>query len=258
MSIKIMQEVWDRAPVDQGSLLVLLALADSADEESRTCYPGVPSLAKKSRLKDRQVRNCLRSLRDLGLIEVQRNASPVKTNLYRLTPSEAWQEMPDRQFLHPPFENPDRQFLHNREAMECLSDRQPIAPKPLVTSEEPSDTRESDLFSETGGEGATKTERQDSGFEEWWKTYPKSRNRPSKKQTEVKFRAALKKVSLDDLMRATKAYAAECEREGRIPTYVAQATTWLNQERWEGYLEDEPVDPRVMRLRHLASGRPVV
>jgi hypothetical protein len=53
-----MTEVWDKAPYKQSDLLVLLALADSANDEG-VCWPSVPTLARRGRVKDRQVQKVL-------------------------------------------------------------------------------------------------------------------------------------------------------------------------------------------------------
>lgn len=147
MSIEIMTEVWKHAHVDQGTLLVLLALADSADERSRSCYPGIDGLAAKSRLSERQVQYCIQRLREIGIVEVTRNASPVKTNVYRITEIAKWEQARDA-IIAPHAKKPDTQSATGRDATHFVSDTQPIAPKPSVTSViEPSDVREADLFS---------------------------------------------------------------------------------------------------------------
>lgn len=140
MSIKIMQEVWEAAPVDQGTLLVLLALADSADERTRTCFPGIDALAIRSRLSERQVQYCLQRLRELKIVSVKRNASPVKTNLYRIEEAHAWAGARDA-IIAPHGSGADTQSATSRDEVDCVSDTQLVAPKPSVTSEEPSDTR---------------------------------------------------------------------------------------------------------------------
>ena len=50
-----MSQVWKHSKHAGGSLLVLLALADFANDEG-ICYPSQKTLAKKSRLSGRQVR----------------------------------------------------------------------------------------------------------------------------------------------------------------------------------------------------------
>jgi len=44
-----MTKVWDCGRYEKGELLVLLALADWADDAG-VCFPGVPKIAAKSRL----------------------------------------------------------------------------------------------------------------------------------------------------------------------------------------------------------------
>ena len=90
MSIKIMQEVMECAPVDKGTLLVLVVLADSADETSRECWPSVARLAARARLSDRQVQSCLRQLEECGIIHVMPNAGRSGTNLYRIERMDKW------------------------------------------------------------------------------------------------------------------------------------------------------------------------
>lgn len=69
MSIRVMTAVWDHAAVEGGTLLVLLAMADWANDDGTGVYPKQETLARKARLKDRQVRNCLAELEELGYIE---------------------------------------------------------------------------------------------------------------------------------------------------------------------------------------------
>ncbi len=46
-----------------------------------------------------------------------------------------------------------------------------------------------------------------------------------------------------DIVRGAGNYAAHVERERVEPRYVAQAVTWLNQERWGDY--QEAAEPKV-------------
>lgn len=90
MSIKIMQEVLELAPVDKGTLLVLIALADSADETTRECWPSVRRLAERARLSERQAQVCLRHLEEKKIITVDPNSGRHGTNLYHVTRPEVW------------------------------------------------------------------------------------------------------------------------------------------------------------------------
>jgi hypothetical protein len=63
-----MSWVFKHSDAKLGARLVLLALADNADEEGGDAYPSVPTIARKTRLSERQVQNCLRQLEDEGAI----------------------------------------------------------------------------------------------------------------------------------------------------------------------------------------------
>lgn len=68
MSAEVSGWVWRNAPVKSGELVVLLALADNAHDDGTGAFPSQAHLAKKSRMSDRQVRNCLSALEEKGLI----------------------------------------------------------------------------------------------------------------------------------------------------------------------------------------------
>lgn len=65
MSIKVMTRVWEHSQHGGGTLLVLLALADYANDNG-VCWPDVATLATKARLTDRQVSNVLKDLIKAG------------------------------------------------------------------------------------------------------------------------------------------------------------------------------------------------
>jgi len=77
----------------------------------------------------------------------------------------------------------------------------------------------------------------DQQFEVFWEIYPNRRDHSNpKKPARAKFVAALKRgVPAADIIRGAECYVAHVEREGTDPKFVAQAQTWLNQERWAQY-----------------------
>ncbi len=84
----------------------------------------------------------------------------------------------------------------------------------------------------------------------FWRAYP-SRGRHSnpKKTARAKFEAALKRgVAAAVIIRGAENYAAIVESEGTNPKYVAQATTWLNQDRWQQYQEAAGGEPAPLML----------
>ena len=90
----------------------------------------------------------------------------------------------------------------------------------------------------------------DQQFEVFWRAYP-SRERHSnpKKPARAKFEAALKRgLVAANIIQGAKNYAAYIEREGTDAKYVAQAQTWLNQERWTQYQEAAVTEPTPIML----------
>ena len=87
-------------------------------------------------------------------------------------------------------------------------------------------------------------------FEEFWRTYPSRRPHSNPKKTaRTKFETAVKRgVAAADIIHAAENYAAYVEREGTDPKFVAQAQTWLNQERWAQYQEAAGTEPTPIML----------
>jgi len=83
MSIQVMTAVWRKAPYEGGALLVLLAMADWADDNGN-CWPSVRTLAEKSRQSERNVRKCLARMKRDGTVSIEVNAGPHFANRYRI------------------------------------------------------------------------------------------------------------------------------------------------------------------------------
>lgn len=96
MSIKVLSYVWERSHQKGSHLLLLLAIADYADDAG-FAYPSVPRLARKSRMTDRNVQYALNRLVHSGEIAYQPHAGPNGTHLYQVLmhyvgPTSSWGE----------------------------------------------------------------------------------------------------------------------------------------------------------------------
>lgn len=97
MSIRVMSAVWASNRYASGSLLILLAMADYANDDDNTCRPAIPSLAAKARLSERQVHRILRQFEADGVIAAvgeypSRRGKPItiyQINVAALTKSDA-------------------------------------------------------------------------------------------------------------------------------------------------------------------------
>jgi len=79
-----MSLVWDHSQQKGSGLILLLAVADYANENNQA-WPSISTLAAKIRMSDRNTQILLRKIVDSGELEMQPNAGPNGTNVYRIT-----------------------------------------------------------------------------------------------------------------------------------------------------------------------------
>ena len=95
MSIEVMSRVWKHSRAYSGYLLVLLAIADHADDDGQA-YPSIAGLAHKSRMTERQVHRAVTWLLELGELRVEYKQGPKGKNLYSIEVS-----VPPKRDRHP-------------------------------------------------------------------------------------------------------------------------------------------------------------
>lgn len=82
VSINVMNWVWENSKTSGTELLMLLAIADSADHSGGNAYPSRRTLAAKTRLDPSTVRRVIGRLRDGGHLKVQAGGGRANTNMY--------------------------------------------------------------------------------------------------------------------------------------------------------------------------------
>lgn len=85
MSVRMLSAVLERSRAKAGALLVLISLADWADDDG-WCFPSVKRLAWKARLTERATQYAISDLVEIGELEVIPNRGRNGTNLYRVKP----------------------------------------------------------------------------------------------------------------------------------------------------------------------------
>lgn len=88
MSVRTMARVWAHSSHAGSELLILLAIADFADDDGNA-YPAVSTLASKCRMSDRNANHILVALRASGELEIRHNEGPRGTNRYRIVLNDA-------------------------------------------------------------------------------------------------------------------------------------------------------------------------
>jgi Helix-turn-helix domain len=83
MSMRIMTQVWERSQHKGSELLLMLAIADNANDQG-LAYPSTKTLAKKTRLSNRQVQRLIRVVTRSRELEVSVGTGPRGGNEYRI------------------------------------------------------------------------------------------------------------------------------------------------------------------------------
>jgi hypothetical protein len=85
-----------------------------------------------------------------------------------------------------------------------------------------------------------------SDFERFWQIYPSRHPHPNpSKPARLKFEAAVRRgTDAADIVRGAQNYAAYVSASISDPRHIAQAQTWLNQERWNDH-QEPPGPPRL-------------
>ncbi|MDQ7776064.1 helix-turn-helix domain-containing protein [Paracoccus aminovorans] len=83
MSVYCSSLAWRHGPADRNDLLVLLAIADFADDDGY-CWPSIKSLAQKARMTERGVQKIARRLEAMGLVSIQTGTGRRNCNEYTL------------------------------------------------------------------------------------------------------------------------------------------------------------------------------
>lgn len=133
MSIKVMSLVWERAPYTAGSLLVLLALADWANDEG-FCWPSIPKIASKTRLERRSIQYIIRKLQKDEILAIEEGRGrkhqhqyTINVQILRLLPSLIKGEISDTENVQ----------SATQKAQFAAEKVQPIAPDPSVSVNQP-------------------------------------------------------------------------------------------------------------------------
>lgn len=208
MSVHISSWAWKHSRAAGATLLVLLALADISDDDGHS-YPGIPHLARKTRLSTRTVRRQLSSLEELGELRVDRNIG--RPNVYEVITDQGQIGAPHegaKQGQNDPGQSvtPDTSD----------HDRGQIEHSLLIPTRQ-------DTSMVNGGSSDPVSDH----FDEFWLAYP----RKVKKADAMKaYRKAVKVATPEEILAGLAAYAKTVA--GKEPEFIAHPPTWLNGKRW--------------------------
>jgi hypothetical protein len=243
-------EMLKATPLSRSALKVAFALLyRHLNGHSGRCDPSIPTLANETGLTIRSVNSAIDELRRSGWWRISREGSPGRggrTNAYApklevvKQISLPWIASAEASDTSSKLEVVKRTTPVRAESGEarCQKVVKRASPKPVKNQES------LDLGLPTGSSNITDGANDD--FETFWSVYP-SRHPHSnpKKPARLKFETAIKRgADPADIIRRARHYAACVAANVGDPRYIAQAQTWLNQERWNDY-QEAPEPPRL-------------
>lgn len=251
MSVRVMAAVWDRSTHSGNALLMLLAIADFADDEGRS-YPSVSTLATKCRLQLRGAQRLLAELRASGELRIELNAGPKGCNRYTVTPPKPLHDdapLHGGAPLHHDAPMHQDAPLHDDargDAPPCAIPLHGGAPEPSLNHQEPPS------IARSPSRPKRKVQSEHPLFAEFYGAYPLKVNRPAalKAFAELNPDAPTLKAMLAAIV--SQGLADRCSAgEAR---FVSHPANWLNGRRWE----DQPSAPVGAAGSRPSSRRPVL
>ncbi len=228
MSVKVLGVVWDalrlKRPTDT---LVMLALADHASHDGSRIFPSVRTLARMTRLSEREIQRTLRWLQGERLIHVVAEATRRRPREYRIDLAALAEARGDCTSPHDTSRDgprsPEGRPTVTQGVTEGRSEGDPRSPDP---SEDPSkdSSRDPSLCTTPSAAGEVT-------FEQFREQYPKKQAMEAAAREWMKLapNAALGKRILEAL--AIQKNSEEWRREhGR---FIPYAVTWLRGKRWD-------------------------
>jgi hypothetical protein len=213
MSIRVMSEVW-RTNLPTTEKMVLLVIADHANDEGIEAWPSQATIAKKASISIRTVQRCVNNLVKANYLKMEKRAGGSAT---------------------------------------CREDRRPhryTINLNRVRGDSVAGRKRGDTNDGNGATSTTSTGRQPRlmkhtnkppletpsqlSFNDFWKIYPR---KVAKAEAKKAWDKAIKNTPAEDILAGVQRYAQDPYRQD---LYTAHPTTWLNQERWG----DDPLPPR--------------
>lgn len=252
MSIKIMSQVWENADVSDTDLLLLLAMADFANDDC-TCWPSIETLAKRIRKTTRSVTRSVNSLEKKGLIEVLVRGAGRQSSRYKIIVSALKDKQESRgdnlspvtpmspQHRHPCHPSPDIGVTPALTRMSTDPSIEPSMEPPKNHQNTPLPPKGDGSDDEHYGPDVPIEVIWKAAFEKFWNIYPKKRGKDPANKAWDKLKGD--EELYYDICEAVIAWSKTEDWLKNDGQFVPNASTFLNQKRWQDEIPAaKPID----------------
>lgn len=225
VSVKVSSWVWEHSQAKGNDRLVLLCIADiaDADGEATSHARSLRYIATKTRLARSTVQERVRSLVELGELEVLEAGGGRTQSGYRVLMGVPESGTPDPEAPSDSGTQPTGEPVRRVPATGTQATDGPVPHHPVLipTSSHPDPTAPLTLVPDDA----------DDLFDRFWRLYPRKIDKPGSKR---KFKKALKTATAMEISFGLKRWLAHWDEVD--PQFIPHPATWLNQQRWN----DEP------------------
>ena len=229
MSVKLISKAWE-TPLKGSDLLVLISLCDWANDEGE-CFPKQETILKRVKIGKTSLNHILNDFEDIGLIKRElrnKKNGDFASTIYTLNLEISFEKHSDikkrRRAKNSKCEHAKNDNVNTPKNEKCEHADVENVNTPTITQPSISFNHHS-----TGGDVEVKND-----FDLFWDAYPKKTGKDDARKS---FEKAIKKVSLQDLIRSVEAhkFTAQWNRENK--RFIPNPATYLNQGRWQDEIE---------------------
>jgi hypothetical protein len=215
MSNQILNAVFEHSKTRHSTRLLMLALADRADDKGRA-WPSIADIMRRTGLSRGAIHGAMREAGEIGELTIKHFAGPKLCNVYLIhvhtrSDSEPVQTLNPVQIL-------------NRPVQTLNSTRSDSEPKPHRTPKNPKSSRK-----------PVNEPQAEADFASFWQAYPRKKGKAAARKA---WKAA-KNLPDTDALRAAIKQQTKSEQWSN-PRFIPYPATWINGERWN----DEPDPPK--------------
>lgn len=220
MSVRMMSLVWEM-DLPTSEKMVLLVIADHADDDGENAWPSMATIARKASVSERQAQRLVKSLASSGFLSVEDQAGGRRDMRN------------DRR--------PNRYTVH----LNGVTSTTPREPQRGDTEAPRGDTGDANGVTPTSPKPSIEPSLEPpfdidrhrfaiNYFDQFWAVYPR---KAAKQAAFAAFKKACQREEPLTIIAGARRYADDPNRED---AFTAHAATWLNQGRWE----DDPLPAR--------------
>jgi DNA-binding transcriptional ArsR family regulator len=256
MSIEVMTKVW-KTSLPTGEKMVLLVLADHANDDGSDSWPGIATIARKASMSERTVQRHLGALQDAGLITITRQGGGNKKTRDDRRPNRYDIDLKavygvtichsDKQdgVTNEPVrgDNRDVTGCHlGRHGVTAVSPYPSLEPSllepPLLEPPENKHAREATTPSSAL---ALVEIVADDDFSHFWSKYP----RRTQKETAIKRWANMPRRDRLAALEALPTHIQRWQMNNTEEQFIPHPATWLHQKRWQDEIRLTPSTPQL-------------